>query len=108
MEWALPVKAGFKYEKMVEELKSFGKYDEYKQFVRGGFFRNFFAKYPESNNIHKKMLYVSEKIATLGKGKKLGLSSQSRDNSIKQRKTIADERAVQRCFLARGFRGAVS
>jgi 4-alpha-glucanotransferase len=82
MEWALPVKAGFKYEKMMEELKSFGKYDEYKQFIRGGFFRNFFAKYPESNNIHKRMLYVSEKISTLAKGKKLGLSSQSRDDSI--------------------------
>jgi len=28
----------------------------------GGHFRNFFTKYPESNNMHKKMLYVREKI----------------------------------------------
>jgi 4-alpha-glucanotransferase len=82
MEWALPVKAGLKYEKMIEEIKSFGKYDEYKQFIRGGFFRNFFVKYSESNNMHKKMLYVSEKISTLAKGKKLGLSSEDRDNKV--------------------------
>lgn len=86
MEWALPVKAGLKYEKLVDEIKSFGKYDEYKQFIRGGFFRNFFAKYPESNNMHKKMLYVSEKISTLGKGKKLGLSSEERDAKVSRAK----------------------
>jgi alpha-amylase len=28
----------------------------------GGFFRNFLVKYPESNNMHKKMLLVSEKV----------------------------------------------
>ncbi|MBL7084994.1 MAG: DUF1926 domain-containing protein [Candidatus Omnitrophica bacterium] len=28
----------------------------------GGFFRNFLVKYPEVNNLHKRMLYVSEKI----------------------------------------------
>jgi len=82
MEWALPVKAGQRYEKVLEEIRSFGKYEEYKQFIRGGFFRNFFAKYTESNNMHKKMLYVSEKISTIGKGKKLGLSSGSRDDRI--------------------------
>jgi len=88
MEWALPAKAGIKYEKMVNEIKSFGKFEEYKQFIRGGFFRNFFAKYPESNNMHKKMLYVSEKIATLGKGKKLGLSSEKRDERIDAAKRL--------------------
>ncbi len=82
MEWALPVKSALKYERVTEEIKSFGKYDDYKQFMRGGFFRNFFAKYPESNNMHKKMLFVSEKISNLAKGRKLGLSSQSRDAKI--------------------------
>ncbi|OGC05017.1 hypothetical protein A2276_03615 [candidate division WOR-1 bacterium RIFOXYA12_FULL_43_27] len=28
-----------------------------------GFFRNFFVKYPEANNMHKKMLEVSQKVA---------------------------------------------
>ena len=36
----------------------------------GGFFRNFLVKYPESNSMHKKMLYVSDKLNSLTKGDK--------------------------------------
>jgi len=28
----------------------------------GGFFRNFFVKYPEANNLHKRMIYTSESL----------------------------------------------
>jgi len=31
----------------------------------GGFFRNFFIKYPEANNMHKKMFFVSRRLAEL-------------------------------------------
>ncbi len=34
-----------------------------------GYFRNFFVKYPEANNMHKKMLYVSQKLKTQDLGK---------------------------------------
>ncbi len=34
----------------------------------GGFFRNFLAKYPEANNMHKRMLYISDKIDSLVQG----------------------------------------
>lgn len=34
----------------------------------GGFWRNFFVRYPESNHPHKKMLYVRKKIARLPEG----------------------------------------
>jgi alpha-amylase len=37
----------------------------------GGFFRNFFVKYPEANNMHKKMLYVSNRLNTLRKSRTL-------------------------------------
>ena len=33
----------------------------------GGYFRNFLVKYPESNNMHKKMLLVSNKLQTMKK-----------------------------------------
>ncbi|MFA4966673.1 MAG: alpha-amylase/4-alpha-glucanotransferase domain-containing protein [Candidatus Margulisiibacteriota bacterium] len=33
----------------------------------GGYFRNFFVKYPESNNMHKKMLLISSKLQTIKK-----------------------------------------
>ena len=45
----------------------------------GGYFRNFFVKYPESNNMHKKMLHVSSKIQTLKKSQ----SSEERQSRIK-------------------------
>ncbi|HHU29448.1 MAG: DUF1926 domain-containing protein [Bacillota bacterium] len=34
----------------------------------GGFWRNYFARYPESNHLHKKMLYVREKVQQMADG----------------------------------------
>ncbi|MCL1972769.1 MAG: DUF1926 domain-containing protein [Endomicrobia bacterium] len=58
-EWSLPSDAQQKFENVL------GRYSgdaEAKTFMRGGFWRNFLSKYEESNNMHKKMLYVSDKI----------------------------------------------
>lgn len=60
MEWALPARQWGAYQ---EALKAVSP--SQKRFVQGGFWRNFLVKYPEANNIHKKMLYVSEKIHRL-------------------------------------------
>lgn len=70
MEWALPAKAIERYEDFEHQLKHHGLFDNYKVFVRGGFWRNFLAKYPESNNLHKKSLWVSKKIQALKTNKK--------------------------------------
>lgn len=37
-----------------------------RRFIRGGFFRDFFVKYPESNHLHKKMLFVSGRVREAG------------------------------------------
>jgi alpha-amylase len=71
MEWALPTASGKKLERIKAELKKEGKLEEYEQFFKGGFFRNFLVKYPESNNMHKKMLQISQRLASLKKGKSL-------------------------------------
>ncbi len=70
MEWALPARTIERYEQFEHQLKDNGLFDEYKVFVRGGFWRNFLAKYPESNNLHKKSLWVSNKIQKLKGAKK--------------------------------------
>ncbi|MDR2818904.1 MAG: DUF1926 domain-containing protein [Endomicrobium sp.] len=58
-EWTLPVEAQQSFENVLEKYK----YDnEVKRFLHGGFWRNFLTKYEEANNLHKKMIYVSEKI----------------------------------------------
>lgn len=70
MEWALPARAIERYEDFEHHLKDKGLFDQYKEFVRGGFWRNFLAKYPESNNLHKKSLWVSKKVSQLKGNKK--------------------------------------
>ncbi len=67
MEWALPAKAQIRLEQIMKEASHHGKMEAYSEFFKGGFFRNFFVKYPESNNMHKKMLLVSQKLSTLKK-----------------------------------------
>lgn len=62
MEWALPAEAILKYEKMVKSLEADGRRNDFRPFIRGGFWDNFLVKYPEVNLIHKRMLLVSEKV----------------------------------------------
>ncbi|MFH1014924.1 MAG: alpha-amylase/4-alpha-glucanotransferase domain-containing protein, partial [Nitrospirota bacterium] len=66
-EWALPPDGALDYEYALNELKGlFG--DRAKSFLRGGTWRSFFAKYPESNHIHKRMLQISRKVHKALKG----------------------------------------
>lgn len=65
MEWAMPTNAIKEYEQFEDLLKRQELHDRFKVFVRGGFWRNFMMKYPESNNMHKKMLFLRQRLATL-------------------------------------------
>ncbi|MCL5772921.1 MAG: DUF1926 domain-containing protein [Firmicutes bacterium] len=62
LEWALPAPAGKEFQKVLAEVKAAGKWEEYENFLKGGFWRNFLAKYPEANNMQKKALLVSHKV----------------------------------------------
>jgi hypothetical protein len=61
-EWALPAEAIERYDEFTGKLRQCKLDTEYNAFVRGGFWRNFLAKYAEVNNMHKKMLAVSGRI----------------------------------------------
>ncbi len=60
MEWVLPTRVRQRYHAV---LKEFSARPEVLSFLRGGSWRGFFRKYPESNLLHKKMLRVSARIA---------------------------------------------
>jgi alpha-amylase len=60
MEWVLPTRVRQRYHAV---LKEFSARPEVLSFLRGGSWRGFFRKYPESNLLHKKMLHVSARIA---------------------------------------------
>ncbi len=85
MEWALPTESGKKYQQIMGEIRKQGKTEEYGQFFKGGFFRNFFVKYPEANNMHKKMLQVSQRLQTLKKGKS-PIGEKERDKRLSEAK----------------------
>ncbi|NVM17977.1 MAG: DUF1925 domain-containing protein [Candidatus Lokiarchaeota archaeon] len=66
-EWVLPTKERKIFEKIRKNLKEDPeKHQEY-LFLKGGFWRYYLVKYPESNNMHKKMLYVREKLIQIEK-----------------------------------------
>ncbi len=62
MQWALPAKMSGKFQTLIDELSSEGKIDDYRPFLRGGMWPSFQTKYDESNRLHKKMIFVSQKV----------------------------------------------
>jgi 4-alpha-glucanotransferase len=65
MKWALGPASFLHLEKFENELKERNAYDSNAMFVRGGYWRNFLAKYPEANQMHKKMLRVAARVRAL-------------------------------------------
>ncbi|MGQ9632076.1 MAG: alpha-amylase/4-alpha-glucanotransferase domain-containing protein [bacterium] len=64
MGWMLPADVRGKF------LDALQKMDEsIKPFLGVGFWRNFLVKYPESNNMYRKMCYVSDKVERIRKSK---------------------------------------
>ncbi|MDR1942436.1 MAG: DUF1926 domain-containing protein [Endomicrobium sp.] len=66
-EWTLPAQDQIRFENV---LNRYGGDFEAKTFLRGGFWKNFLSKYDESNNMHKKMIYISSKVAKYVQKKK--------------------------------------
>lgn len=73
-EWVLEPESASLYESLKADLKKSPDYERYMDFLRGGFFRNFYRKYDRLNYMHKRMLYLSElvhKKTTPSKDKKI-------------------------------------
>jgi len=62
--WSMPYDTGLKYSPVLNTVKgaSPDKKEDWMRFIRGGFFRNMLVKYPESDMMHKKMLFLSRAI----------------------------------------------
>ncbi|MCK5490206.1 MAG: DUF1926 domain-containing protein [Candidatus Pacebacteria bacterium] len=61
-EWTMAPKQFLYYRELKDRLKKFSDYGKLRNYLRAGFFRNFFVKYPRVNYMHKKMLYLSDSI----------------------------------------------
>ena len=61
-EWTMAPQEFLYYKELKDRLKKYPDYKRLRNYLRAGFFRNFFVKYPRANYMHKKMLYLSEDI----------------------------------------------
>ena len=64
-EWTLPSAPALEYAALIGAEKAAGSYERHKPFLRGGIWRNFLSRYPESNWMHKRMLGLSSRLAAL-------------------------------------------
>ena len=60
-QWALPPAKSRRLSGLWEDSP-----EDFRQFLRGGYFRNFFSKYPEANRLYRRMLRASRKVAASG------------------------------------------
>jgi alpha-amylase len=67
-EWALPPDAAQDYENLRHEVQNRGEMPRFERYLKGGFWRHFLAKYDESNQLHKKLLWVSDKVEKARQG----------------------------------------
>ncbi|MBN2407631.1 MAG: DUF1926 domain-containing protein [Elusimicrobia bacterium] len=64
LEWSMPVKGIKQVAEIKGILREKGIFDKVDPYLTGGIWRNYFAKYPESDYMHKKMLYLSNQLET--------------------------------------------
>jgi alpha-amylase len=72
-EWALPTPARLRFQRVQRATEQRGDTDEM-QFLRGGFWRNFFSKYSEARFLHRRMLAASARVrraTASGRGRKI-------------------------------------
>ncbi|MCP4581145.1 MAG: DUF1926 domain-containing protein [candidate division Zixibacteria bacterium] len=81
-QWSLPSAGFMHYEDLENHLEVNELWDSHGYLMRGGFWRNFLSKYPESNNMHKKMYRVANKID--------GIKAQKAGQSAGQKKLIKE------------------
>ena len=58
-QWALPTDKILKLQELIESLGTEAK-KIYRPFLRGGHWKNFLVKYPESNHMHKRSIAISQ------------------------------------------------
>ena len=64
-EWALPVDRQLQYDDLVHEMQQDPRWAALKSYVRGGYWRNFKVKYPETNDMYSRMMLVSQRLQQL-------------------------------------------
>ncbi|MHA1820976.1 MAG: alpha-amylase/4-alpha-glucanotransferase domain-containing protein, partial [Promethearchaeota archaeon] len=93
-EWVLPSDMRKRFSSLKELIKADKNNERFpadiKRFLKGGFWRYFLVKYPEINNMHKKMLYVRKRLVDNEEFAKASHDSANySDQSIRERFNLA-------------------
>lgn len=64
-EWTLPAPAAQRYGELVNAAQNEGRLEQDRPYLRGGIWKNFLTRYPEANWMHKRMLGLSARLASL-------------------------------------------
>jgi hypothetical protein len=70
-QWSLSADAWQLLDELFDFLNSNGLKDKYFYLVKGGIWKNFFAKYPESNHLHKRIMNLSKLADSADDNKKI-------------------------------------
>ncbi|MBI4854620.1 MAG: DUF1926 domain-containing protein [Acidobacteria bacterium] len=101
MEWALPAKVSQEFVELKHNLTHTKKDQQLAEYLHGGYWRNFLARYRESNLIHKKMLQVSKRAHNMYEkyqsGKELISLSSSDNEKVLQVKEAYDHLLQGEC-----------
>jgi len=71
-EWALPVERQIEFAHLSSEMKENPHWPLLREFIRGGFWRNFKVRYPESDEMYSRMIEISRRLAQAAKAAALG------------------------------------
>jgi alpha-amylase len=61
-EWALPVGKRTDYQRLARDLEHDPRWPQVQRFLRGGYWRNFKVRYPETQEMYARMLQVSNRL----------------------------------------------
>ncbi len=64
-EWVLPPESQNDLRRISKEMEHHGLWPTIRKFIRGGFWRNFKVRYPESNEMYARMMYISARLQRL-------------------------------------------
>ena len=88
-EWVLPADQQTAYVQARSELQSQPQWPAVTRFARGGFWRNFLVRYPESGEMHARMMMVSRQLNELSKPSALGSSQGEGSSQGLEQSTLA-------------------
>ena len=104
-EWALPTEQQLEYERVSHEMAHDPRWPAVRQFLRGGFWRNFRVKYPEADEMYCRMMAVSVRLAdAFGNASDDASGDDVSQEFLDQAQTELYRGAVQLQLLARGVR----